>query len=49
MHVRPHCIYYILLQDIKNTSNNRGFAFIDYYNNACAEYSRQKMMNQNLR
>lgn len=30
---------------MKNTSNNRGFAFIDYYNHACAEYSRQKMMN----
>ena len=33
------------LQDMKNTSNNRGFAFIDYHNHACAEYSRQKMMN----
>lgn len=30
---------------MKNSSNNRGFAFIDYYNHACAEYSRQKMMN----
>ncbi|CAN1294402.1 Heterogeneous nuclear ribonucleoprotein Q [Linum perenne] len=27
----------------RNTSNNRGFGFIEYYNNACAEYSRQKM------
>lgn len=34
-----------LVKDMKNRSNNRGFAFIDYYNNACAEYSRQKMMN----
>ncbi|XP_059430475.1 heterogeneous nuclear ribonucleoprotein Q-like [Corylus avellana] len=34
-----------LVKDIKNTSNNRGFAFVDYYNHACAEYSRQKMMN----
>ncbi|WCJ41833.1 RNA-binding (RRM/RBD/RNP motifs) family protein [Euphorbia peplus] len=33
-----------LVKDVK-TNNNRGFAFIDYYNNACAEYSRQKMMN----
>lgn len=43
------CLALILLnswsQDIKNTSNNRGFAFVDYYNHACAEYSRQKMMN----
>ncbi|KAK7263409.1 hypothetical protein RJT34_30998 [Clitoria ternatea] len=34
-----------LVKDLKNTSNNRGFAFIDYYNSACAEYSRQKMMS----
>ncbi|KAM7522594.1 hypothetical protein LguiA_012496 [Lonicera macranthoides] len=34
-----------LVKDMKNSSNNRGFAFIDYYNHACAEYSRQKMMN----
>ncbi|KAJ7981174.1 Heterogeneous nuclear ribonucleoprotein like [Quillaja saponaria] len=34
-----------LVKDMKNTNNNRGFAFIDYYNHACAEYSRQKMMN----
>lgn len=38
-------IHNFWLQDMKNTSNNRGFAFIDYYNHACAEYSRQKMMN----
>ncbi|TKY67062.1 RNA-binding protein 46 [Spatholobus suberectus] len=34
-----------LVKDMKNTKNNRGFAFIDYYNHACAEYSRQKMMS----
>ncbi|KAA8549875.1 hypothetical protein F0562_001559 [Nyssa sinensis] len=34
-----------LVRDMKNSSNNRGFAFIEYYNHACAEYSRQKMMN----
>jgi len=34
-----------LFQDVKNTNNNRGFAFIDYYNNACAEYSKLKMMS----
>ena len=39
------CTHLLLSQDIKNTSNNRGFAFVDYYNHACAEYSRQKMMN----
>ncbi|KAK2380085.1 heterogeneous nuclear ribonucleoprotein Q [Trifolium repens] len=34
-----------LVKDMKNISNNRGFAFIDYHNNACAEYSKQKMTN----
>ncbi|XVF72951.1 hypothetical protein PTKIN_Ptkin12aG0161700 [Pterospermum kingtungense] len=32
-----------LIKDPQNTSRNRGFAFILYYNNACADYSRQKM------
>lgn len=34
-----------LVKDMNNSRNNRGFAFIDYFNHACAEYSRQKMMN----
>ncbi|OMO89208.1 hypothetical protein COLO4_19856 [Corchorus olitorius] len=38
-----------LVKDTKYSSNNRGFAFIEYYNNACAEYSRQKMMNPQFR
>ncbi|PPE02514.1 hypothetical protein GOBAR_DD00498 [Gossypium barbadense] len=33
-----------LLKDPMNPSRNRGFVFIEYYNHACAEYSRQKMM-----
>uniref|UniRef100_A0A6N2LP01 RRM domain-containing protein n=1 Tax=Salix viminalis TaxID=40686 RepID=A0A6N2LP01_SALVM len=32
-----------LLKDLQNPSRNRGFAFIEYYNHACAEYSRNKM------
>ncbi|KAK9170397.1 hypothetical protein Syun_002537 [Stephania yunnanensis] len=32
-----------LVKDPQNSSRNRGFAFIEYYNHACAEYSRQKM------
>ncbi|XP_052174797.1 heterogeneous nuclear ribonucleoprotein Q [Diospyros lotus] len=32
-----------LLKDPTNSSRNRGFAFIEYYNHACAEYSRQNM------
>ncbi|XP_011004100.1 PREDICTED: heterogeneous nuclear ribonucleoprotein R-like isoform X1 [Populus euphratica] len=34
-----------LLKDPQNPSRNRGFAFIEYYNHACAEYSRKKMSN----
>ncbi|MBA0581379.1 hypothetical protein Gorai_023560, partial [Gossypium raimondii] len=30
-----------LLKDPMNPSRNRGFVFIEYYNHACAEYSRQ--------
>ncbi|CAI0398311.1 unnamed protein product [Linum tenue] len=32
-----------LVKDPRNISNNRGFGFLEYHNNACAEYSRQKM------
>ncbi|XP_010689045.1 heterogeneous nuclear ribonucleoprotein Q isoform X1 [Beta vulgaris subsp. vulgaris] len=32
-----------LKQDALNPGRNRGFAFIEYYNNACADYARQKM------
>ncbi|PPS04273.1 hypothetical protein GOBAR_AA16388 [Gossypium barbadense] len=38
-----------LVKDMKNSGSNRGFAFVEYYNNACAEYSRQKMMNTEFR
>ncbi|XP_044482200.1 heterogeneous nuclear ribonucleoprotein Q-like [Mangifera indica] len=38
-----------LVKDMKNSSNNRGFAFIEYHNHACAEYSRQKMMNSKFK
>ncbi|KAL4369941.1 hypothetical protein AHAS_Ahas06G0016100 [Arachis hypogaea] len=32
-----------LIKDPQNPTRNRGFAFVLYYNNACADYSRQKM------
>lgn len=28
---------------------NRGFAFIEYYNHACAEYSKNKMSNPSFK
>lgn len=33
------------IQDPQNSTRNRGFVFIEYYNHACAEYSRQKMLS----
>ncbi|XAR62920.1 hypothetical protein NMG60_11022659 [Bertholletia excelsa] len=38
-----------LIKDPQNPSRNRGFAFIEYYNNACADYSRQKMSSANFK
>ncbi|CAN0889407.1 Heterogeneous nuclear ribonucleoprotein Q [Linum grandiflorum] len=38
-----------LIKDPLNPGRNRGFAFILYYNNACADYSRQKMQNPNFK
>uniref|UniRef100_A0A6V7QRN5 RRM domain-containing protein n=1 Tax=Ananas comosus var. bracteatus TaxID=296719 RepID=A0A6V7QRN5_ANACO len=31
------------LKEVRNSSYNCGFAFVEYYNHACAEYSRKKM------
>lgn len=38
-----------LIKDPQNPSRNRGFAFIEYYNNACADYARQKMSNSDFK
>ncbi|XP_075659947.1 uncharacterized protein LOC142629792 isoform X2 [Castanea sativa] len=35
----------LTILDPHNSSRYRGFAFIEYHNNACAEYSKQKMSN----
>ncbi|XP_077248440.1 heterogeneous nuclear ribonucleoprotein Q-like [Tasmannia lanceolata] len=32
-----------LLKDPANQGRNRGFAFVEYYNHACADYAREKM------
>lgn len=39
----PGLIGVQLIKDPQNSSRNRGFAFIEYYNHVCAEYSRKKM------
>lgn len=38
-----------LIKDPQTPTRNRGFAFILYYNNTCADYSRQKMLNANFK
>ncbi|BBG97700.1 RNA-binding family protein with RRM/RBD/RNP motifs, partial [Prunus dulcis] len=47
--VGPGVEHIELIKDPQNPSRNRGFAFVLYYNNACADYSRQKMSNSNFR
>ncbi|KAJ7566337.1 hypothetical protein O6H91_02G097800 [Diphasiastrum complanatum] len=38
-----------LLKDPKNPERNRGFAFVDYYNHACAENARKVMSRASFR
>ncbi|KAM0048162.1 putative RNA recognition motif domain, nucleotide-binding alpha-beta plait domain superfamily [Helianthus debilis subsp. tardiflorus] len=38
-----------LIKDPQNPSRNRGFAFVEYYNNACADYSRQKLASASFK
>ncbi|KAM6600120.1 hypothetical protein CsatA_019729 [Cannabis sativa] len=38
-----------LIKDPQIPTRNRGFAFVLYYNNACADYSRQKMSSSNFK
>ncbi|KAI3859784.1 hypothetical protein MKX03_013266 [Papaver bracteatum] len=39
----------LIHKDPYNSSRNRGFAFVEYYNNACAEYSREKLSRPKLK
>ncbi|KAK2364388.1 heterogeneous nuclear ribonucleoprotein Q [Trifolium repens] len=47
--VGPGVISVELLKDPQSSSRNRGFAFIEYHNHACAEYSRQKMSDSKFK
>ncbi|XP_050237407.1 heterogeneous nuclear ribonucleoprotein Q [Mercurialis annua] len=38
-----------LIRDPQIPARNRGFAFVLYYNNACADYSRQKMLDSSFK
>ncbi|CAN8308818.1 unnamed protein product [Cochlearia groenlandica] len=37
------------IKDPTDSSRNRGFGFVLYYNNACADYSRQKMIDSSFK
>ncbi|KAJ6812856.1 heterogeneous nuclear ribonucleoprotein R-like isoform X1 [Iris pallida] len=41
--IGPGVITVDLMKDPQNSNHNRGFAFVEYYNHACADYSRKKM------
>jgi len=38
-----------LLKDPQNEERNRGFAFVEYYNHACAEHARKNMSKRNFK
>ncbi|KAM7472345.1 hypothetical protein LguiA_010528 [Lonicera macranthoides] len=38
-----------LIKDPQNPTHNRGFAFVEYHNNACADYSKQKLSSANFK
>ncbi|CAM0874362.1 unnamed protein product [Alopecurus aequalis] len=46
--VGPGVLKVDLIKDTR-TDRNRGYGFVEYYNNACAEYSRQKMSTPNFK
>ncbi|XP_010542795.1 PREDICTED: heterogeneous nuclear ribonucleoprotein R-like isoform X2 [Tarenaya hassleriana] len=47
--VGPGVEHIELIKDPTNPNCSRGFAFVLYYNNACADYSRQKMIDANFK
>ncbi|CAN6466383.1 unnamed protein product [Victoria cruziana] len=38
-----------LLKDPQNSNRNRGFAFVEYYNHACADYARENMSSSHFK
>ncbi|WOL18132.1 heterogeneous nuclear ribonucleoprotein R [Canna indica] len=38
-----------MFKDPHNQTRNRGFLFVEFYNHACAEYTRQKMIDPNFK
>ncbi|KAM0854107.1 hypothetical protein ACQ4PT_050630 [Festuca glaucescens] len=46
--VGPGVLKVDLIKD-KRTDGNKGYGFVEYHNNACAEYSKQKMSTENFK
>ncbi|KAH9619300.1 hypothetical protein KSS87_022260 [Heliosperma pusillum] len=47
--VGPGAVMIDLKQDALNPGRNRGFAFLEYHNKACADYARLKMSSNNFK
>ncbi|KAL8108975.1 heterogeneous nuclear ribonucleoprotein Q isoform X1 [Apium graveolens] len=47
--VGPGAEHIELIKDPQTPSRNRGFAFVEYFNNSCADYSRQKMSSADFK
>ncbi|CAN8279004.1 unnamed protein product [Cochlearia groenlandica] len=47
--IGPGCLNVELPKDPQYMGRNRGFAFVEYYNHACAEYSKQKMSDPSFK
>lgn len=47
--VGPGAEHIELIKDPQTPSRNRGFAFVEYFNNSCADYSRQKMASADFK
>jgi heterogeneous nuclear ribonucleoprotein R len=43
------CTDGLVLQDQHDPSRNRGFLFVEYYNHACADYAKQKLLSPNFK
>ena len=43
LELKCHKSFLPLIQDLQNPDRNRGFAFVEFYNNACAENAKRIM------
>lgn len=45
----PGVVNIEMFKDLHDPSRNRGFLFVEYYNHACADYSRQKLSSPDFK